>query len=388
MYLQGHQREGGYTAQPTGGVNWAHLENGLPVYFAVSTLCKAPDGKIYASIGAGGDTSVYMSTDNGDSWHPVNLTQFSVQASAVNLSGHVFVAGGYNNNNGIYRSTNSGYNWELKNSGLAQCRYNSIYCSSANELFVCSDSGLYKSANNAESWVRIGSNELAYSFVKKQTGEYFLSLIRKGIFKSINNGNSWQKTENGISSTVSTSITISGNGNIYTGSMYAGVFRSSNNGNSWVKIWDGNSSQYVSPVFQAPNGHIFAGIDSGLYRSTNNGANWSKWRSFYNINAYYINSSGYIFLGTTGMFNGIYRSTDNGSNWAIIFLVIQLISLQLIQTEIYLPVRETEFTGLLTTAITGQKSVILMRKFFPLRLGQTGICMGEPVTAAYLGQPI
>lgn len=307
---------GGIYRSTNGGANWTHLENGLPIYFAVITLSKAPDGKIFAGSGTGGDTCVYSSSDNGESWHAANLTQFSVQTSAVNLSGHVFVAGGYNNVYKVYRSTNSGITWELKNSGLLSCRFYSMYCSQYNEIFICSDSGLYKSVNNGDNWIRIYAGKMAYSFVKKQTGEYFLSLLRNGVYKSTNNGNAWQETSNGLTSTVSTSITVSDNGYIYSGSMFAGAFRSTNNGSNWVKIWDGKNREYVYPVFQTPNGYIFAGIDSGLYRSTNNGTNWFKVSYLQNINAYYVSSGGYIYLGVGSYLNGIYRSTDNGNNWS------------------------------------------------------------------------
>ena len=298
-----------------GGANWTHLENGLPVPFAVSTMSEAPDGKLYACKETGGDTSVYTSTDYGNSWHGANLTQFSVQASAVNNNGHVFVAGGYNGVNTVYRSTNNGVTWIQKGSGLPQCRYNSIYCSTTNELFVCSDSGLYKSANNGDSWIRINSEEYVYSFVKKQSGEYYVSALRKGVFRSINNGLTWSGANNGLSSSVCPMVSISGNGNLYTGCMFGGLYRSTNGGSSWVKIWDAYNSENVYPVFQTSNGYIFAGIDSGLYRSTNNGANWSKVSYLQYLNTYYINSNGYIFLGAGSLYYGMYRSTDNGNTW-------------------------------------------------------------------------
>jgi photosystem II stability/assembly factor-like uncharacterized protein len=301
------------------GANWTHLENGLPVYLAVSTISIAPDGRIYVCRRTGVDSCVYTSSNYGVSWNGTNLVHFSAEVSTVNTSGHVFVAGEYNGVYTVYRSTNNGISWVQKGNGLPQCHYNSMYSSQNNELFISSDSGIYKSANNGDSWARINSEKYAYSFVKKQSGEYFISTIRKGVFKSSNNGSSWQSVNNGLSSTVCYGISISNNGYVYTGTLYAGAFRSTNNGSSWKKIWDANNRENVYMVFQIPNGYIFAGTDSGLYRSTNDGLNWNPVTYLHGINAYFINSNGHIFLGVGNYFYGIYRSTDNGSNWSILY---------------------------------------------------------------------
>jgi photosystem II stability/assembly factor-like uncharacterized protein len=240
----------------------------------------------------------------------------TVYCAVVNSYGHIFVASNF----GVYRSINGGNNWEQKNYGLVLNRFYSIFCGASNELFISSDSGLFRSVNNGDNWVRICNYKQVYSFVKKQTGEYFLSAIRDGVYKSTNSGNIWNAVNNGLSSSLITGVSVSQNNNIYCGSMYSGVLRSTNNGAGWSKIWDANNSEYVSLVFQAQNGYIYAGIDSGLFRSTNNGVNWSKVSYLQNINSYYINSYGHIFLGAAGvMFSGIYRSTDNGNSFSMVW---------------------------------------------------------------------
>ena len=310
----GTQTGGGLYRSTNGGISWVHLENGLPSSWVVNSITITPNGTIYACTS--GSTSMYYSTNYGDSWQPSNLPGMSVSCSAANSYGYIFIAGGF----GVYRSTNGGNNWEQINYGLILNRFNSIFCSSSNEIFISSDSGLFRSSNNGDNWIRIDNRKYIYSFVKNQTGEYFLSVSREGIYKSTNTGTTWNAVNNGLCSSLITCLSVSQNNNVYCGTMYNGVFRSTNNGMAWSKIWDGRSSEYISLVFQAPNGNIYAGIDSGLYRSTNNGVNWSRVSYLQNINSYYINSNGHIFLGAAGiMYSGIFRSTDNGNSFSMVW---------------------------------------------------------------------
>ena len=74
-------------------------------------------------IFAGGDplvgpVGVLRSTDNGDTWQPVNnglTTENGINALMATSNGYLF-AGTYGD--GVFRSTDNGDNWTLANNGL------------------------------------------------------------------------------------------------------------------------------------------------------------------------------------------------------------------------------------------------------------------------------
>ena len=90
-FLQGHILAGGVFRSTDNGDSWTPVNNGLDCG-NIWSLAINPVGTIFAGT-AGCGTGVYRSTDNGDSWTLANigLTSTDVAAPAVNGSNyHVF----------------------------------------------------------------------------------------------------------------------------------------------------------------------------------------------------------------------------------------------------------------------------------------------------------
>ena len=113
-FLQGHILGGVVFRSTDNGDSWTPVNNGLDCG-NIWSLAIIPVGTIFAGK-AGYGTGVDRSTDNGDSWTLANigLTSTDVSALAVNGSNYHVFAGTHSimgKEGGMFRSTDSGDTW-------------------------------------------------------------------------------------------------------------------------------------------------------------------------------------------------------------------------------------------------------------------------------------
>jgi photosystem II stability/assembly factor-like uncharacterized protein len=105
-------------------------------------------------------------------------------------------------------------------------------------------------------------------------------------------------------------------GSVLAGIPEYGVYRSTNFGNDWIYI--GMKNVEINSLFVNSAGYIFLGTygDSSLYRSTNKGLTWEKVGlvNSYAINAFLENSLGHMYAGTHQ--NYLHKSIDSGNSWS------------------------------------------------------------------------
>jgi hypothetical protein len=84
---------------------------------------------------------------------------------------------------------------------------------------------------------------------------------------------------------------------------------------AWTQMNIGLTNTYVYSLGVNSSGYLFAGTTGGgVYRSTNNGGTWTQaGLTTTDVNSFAFNSSGYIFAGTSNA--GVYLSTNNGDIW-------------------------------------------------------------------------
>ncbi len=279
----------------------------------VNTIAINTSGHIFAGTYGG----VYRSTNNGDSWTPVNtgLTGSVVFALALNTSEHIF-AGTYG---GVYRSTNNGDSWTPINTGLVSIGVFALASNTSGHIFAGTDDGIYRSTNNGDNWTLVNTDLMdseVFALAINTSGHIFAGTDSGGVYRSTNNGDSWTLVNIGLMDSEVLALAINTSGHIFAGT-YGGVYRSTNNGDSWTLV---NIDLTIFGVFAIAintSGHIFAGTNGdGVYRSTNNGDNWTRINTGLTgsvVFALAINTSGHIFVGTFD--SGIFRSTDNGDTW-------------------------------------------------------------------------
>ena len=112
----------------------------------------------------------------------------SVVSLAINSSNDIFA--GTNYGYGIFRSTNNGQSWSPVNNGLLAETVSSIAINSEDEIFAATDyNGVFISTNNGDSWTQLNSGLetlRTYSLAINSSGHLFVGTLRYGVSRSVN----------------------------------------------------------------------------------------------------------------------------------------------------------------------------------------------------------
>lgn len=212
---------------------------------------------------------VYRSTNQGASWTMIGLSSLKVRCIGLNESGDIFV--GVDGDSLIYRSTDNGNSWVFCNTGLPSEAFAvaSIAFNASGTIFAGTmNKGVFMSTNNGDNWEPTGltSNVNAYCMLIDEldyiyVGEY-------GMYRSTNGGLNWTSINSGASTWFVHSIAINSLGYLFRGT-YEGVYRSTNQGDTWTNISTGIESQDVYALIVNQSNRAFAGTwGHGVFRST------------------------------------------------------------------------------------------------------------------------
>jgi ligand-binding sensor domain-containing protein len=125
--------------------------------YSVSSLCVSSNNLFAGTTGEG----VFLSTNNGNSWTAVNtgLTNtniYGLVSIVTNLFAGSFQSPG-DSTGGIFLSTNNGIIWKNTiNTGLTNYRIDVLLANGVN-LYVGTNSGVFRSTDQGTSWVDISS---------------------------------------------------------------------------------------------------------------------------------------------------------------------------------------------------------------------------------------
>ena len=291
----------------------------------IGVLAASPNGVSGLNLFAGTGNGVFLSTNNGMSWTPVDsgLTSPTVNAFAVSPNGsggtNIFAA----ETTGVFLSTNNGMSWTAVDNGLTNHFVLALAegpnGAGGTNLFAGTwGDGVFLSTNNGSSWNVIDSGLTNY-WVTTLTvsGATLFAGTDYGVFRSTNNGKSWAAADSGMILDWVNAFAVSGT-NIFAGTTNGGVFLSTNNGTNWMAVNNGLMNMDVTALGVSDT-NLFAGTyGGGVFLSTNNGSNWTS------VNTGLMNpqvhtlavSNTNIFAGTYG--NGVFLSTNNGTNWTAV----------------------------------------------------------------------
>lgn len=252
------------------GTSWTPVNTGLPTFVTefgtnvYPVYSFAPSGtNLFAGIGGG----VVLSTNMGTSWTWTGLTHIDVIALAV--SGTNLFAGTMK---GVYLSTDNGTSWTA--TGLADGVHD--YTTSAlvidgMNLFAATPMGIFLSTNNAASWTQVTSNLPSIMYQYPPTSMSVIGptlFVASGlgyfVYATTNNGSSWNLVNTGLTDGAVITLTASGT-ILFGGTLYGHVFVSTNKGSTWTSVSTGLTNSRISAL-AVNGGLLFAGTYYGIWR--------------------------------------------------------------------------------------------------------------------------
>ena len=266
-------------------------------------------------IGRFYDNTFYISSDEGTSWSEIQVDSTMNSFEDIEGSGSKVFIAAYGN--GIYRSTDGGFTWALSNEGIIGSRINALVTKN-NDVLAATEGGVYKSTDNGDSWQRYNDGIDLSEIINIQIiNNNYYAVVKDGIYKLDTVNNEWVKKYH-VNNNSFTAISIT-DSVIYAGFRGAGILKSTDDGNTWDTVDNGlKTSSGNHPIIKSLavlGNFVYAGTSvNGVYRSTNGGANWSQFNNgFSSLITYglaFKDSS--IYLATN---DGFYKSGINDSSW-------------------------------------------------------------------------
>lgn len=230
-----------------------------------------------ASIYAGTDMGIYLSTDNGFIWNSLNSDPVTntTKVMAITFKGSdIFIATW---GPGVFRSTDNGLHWiNVTNNMLQGGLYSIINCSDGSLLAGTVGNGIFRSEDNGSSWTSVAGFSPVWSMAIDNTIIY-AGTTSHGIQRSTTNGQTWESVNDGLPAGETIRVVASIHNKVFAGTSFHGAYYLANT--TWVQISNGlpddGLGQYQAVLaFAGTDDMLFAGTTGGVYMSVDNGASW------------------------------------------------------------------------------------------------------------------
>jgi hypothetical protein len=274
---------------------------------------------------AGSDSNVFRSSNKGSDWTKIGSglpTCWRITALAVN--GTNLFAG--TNGGGVFLSTDDGTMWNPVNTGLANLNVKALLVSQP-KIIAGTDDGVFRSTNNGTTWTEVpcGVDPSVTAFTTNGSS-FYAGTNGLGVFRSTDHGAHWILVDNGLPNQVPNEICACGS-NLFAGVSDGGVFRSSNDGTNWKPMNNGLTRTDVKHL-AAFGSNVYVGsyelVDgdelSWVFRSPNNGVDWTLIKTNYHSQVMCLSANEmYVFLSYGGYAIGNFqRATVEGSSWTTV----------------------------------------------------------------------
>ncbi len=278
-----------------GGQSWEQF----PAFSSrrVTTLALDPQLPATAYAGTMGD-AVYKSPDGGQHWLPHNVglkehvsyvNQFvfhPVQNETIYLATTV----------GVFRTTDGGRTWDEQMGGMKEVHIVVALAMDPKDphrLYAGTTGGVYRSRDGAASWQKVNSGLIPEDVLDASLalGVNMLAVdpsdstvvyagTTKGLFKTANQADSWTRIGQSLPDQFVSSLVVHPTqpAVLYVGGR-AGVQKSADGGRAWQGMNAGLMTLNIRTLVMSPRDPqlLYAGTNgSGLYRSTDGAVTWTR----------------------------------------------------------------------------------------------------------------
>lgn len=285
---------------------------------------------------------VYRSEDNGLTWHllPLDLADY-VEFFASDDQGNLYagigcgVTGECSSQSGVYMSSDNGDSWT--HLGLENLGVTALLVQPNGDIVAGAYGGqnvrMYRSTDAGANWnITASFVETIVDFTTTGDALYAAAFI-DGLHRSTDGGASWNKIDFPCGSlcqagwtgrpSISNLVTDS-QGRIFASAEPEGIFISTDDGASWTNINNGlptfeDGAIGTFDIAIADNDDVVLSLVGGrVFRSSDAGASWNEIGDSAFVDAYFLQD---VMIGNDGVIfvtpdnRGLYRTEDNGASW-------------------------------------------------------------------------
>ncbi|MBL0174648.1 MAG: T9SS type A sorting domain-containing protein [Ignavibacteria bacterium] len=227
---------------------------------AVACLIVSDRNEVFA--GVEGVPALLQSHDAGANWTQVGSFPAAVTALAMDTRG-ILYAGAQT----MFNSEDHGMSWNgwypFKHPSVIQAVTTNV----AWEVFAISTAKrdvISRSTNNSNHWDESFLDKGCRTLAVNAAGNIFAG-TDSGMYKSLDNGDTWKQMNAGLGARQIRSIVIGRKNALYAGTD-AGVYGSADHGVSWTEVGQGLTGVAVNALVVSPAGVLYAGTEDGIFR--------------------------------------------------------------------------------------------------------------------------
>ena len=197
---------------------------------------------------------ISRSSDNGNTWMQSDSSYNTWAALAIGPTGTIFA--GNADPGGVFRSTDDGLSWSEPDTNF-KASVQALAINASGHIFV-GGSGIFRSTDNGNSWIHLGFSETSWvmALAINSFGHIFAGTNAGRVLQSTDNGGTWERILSTPSSI--TSMIPNSEDDLFIATFGSGVYR---NG---MQINSGLTDTSVTALAINPAGFLFAGTESGL----------------------------------------------------------------------------------------------------------------------------